>query len=173
MLARCLVLLLLACTAVGAVDAPALTSVTLTGTDGRSAPLARYRGKPAIVFYEDRGSTSLNQAVKDALIARARRDDLLDAAAVVAVANIAAYDFFPARGIATAFIRRAEAAAGIPILLDVDGTLTGSPWLLPGDTSTILLLDRTGHVVWKHSGPLPPEQAAAMLDRLAALARDG
>lgn len=171
MIARGALLVLTMCTLAGAADPPALSGVTLTGTDGRATPLERYRGKPAILFYEDRGSIGMNQAVKDALIARARRDGLLDAASVIAVANIAAYNFFPARDIATAFIRRAEAKAGIPILLDVDGTLMAPPWNLPGDSSTILLLDRAGRVVWQRSGALPPDQTDGMLDRLATLAR--
>ena len=163
-------LVLIAC-ALARAEPPALTAVALTGTDGRPVALERYRGRPAVVFYEDRASTTTNQAVKDAVFARARRDHLLDAASVIAVANIAAYNFFPARNIATAFIRRAEAAAGIPILLDVDGTLMTPPWNLPGDASTILLLDRDGRIVWRHSGMLPPDQTEQMLDRLAELAK--
>jgi predicted transcriptional regulator len=81
------------------------------------------------------------------------------------------YNFFPARDIATAFIKRAEAKAGIPILLDVDGTFMAPPWDLPGDTSTVLLLDRAGRIVWKHSGKLFPDQTERMLDRLTEMAR--
>ena len=165
-------LILIACALARAVEPPALTTIALTGTDGRPAALDRYRGKPAVVFYEDRASTATNQAVMDAVVGRARRDDLLDAASVIAVANITAYNFFPARDIATAFIKRAETTAGIPILLDVDGTLMAPPWNLPGDASTILLLDRTGRIVWQHSGKLPPEQAEQMLDRLAEIAKE-
>lgn len=115
-----------------------------------------------------------NQALKDALFPRGgRRDGLLDAAAVIAVANIAAYDFFPARDIATAFIRRLEAAAGIPILLDLRGTLLAAPWHLPDDTSTVLVLDRDLRIVSRHSGALSATERERVLDRLAELVRDG
>jgi hypothetical protein len=142
----------------------------LTGTDGHPVRLERYLGKPAVVFYEDRGSTGQNQAVKDVLFARGRRDGLLDAVSVVAVANIAAYNFFPARDIATAFIRRLERAAGIPIVLDVDGTLLAPPWNLPGDASTVLLLDASGRVVWRHSGRLAPDEVERLLTALQGMA---
>lgn len=145
----------------------------LTGTDGKPAQLHRYAGRPAVVFYEDRGSLDANQAVKDALIERGRQEGLLKAVSVIAVANIAAYDFSPAREIATAFIRRAERKAGIPILLDTSGVLQSPPWNLPDDASTVLVLDRDGLVVWRHSGPVPAdsrEQLFSQLSRLVAAA---
>lgn len=151
----------------------ALATTTLSDTNGRRVALDRYLGKPAVLFYEDRGSIAINQAVKDALIARGRQDELLGAVAVIAVANIAAYDFPPAREIATAFIRRAERRAGIPILLDASGALMAAPWHLPDGTSTVLVLDREGQVVWRRSGAVSPGDAAGMLDQLARLARAG
>jgi hypothetical protein len=171
MLVRPVLFVLFVCSLAGAAE-PELGAVQLEATDGTPARLARYLGRPAVLFYEDRGSTELNHDVKDALIARGRREGLLEAVSVIAVANVAAYNFFPARDLATAFIKRAEGAAGIPIFLDLEGRLLAPPWNLPGDTSTVLLLDRAGRIVWRHSGKLTTDQTARMLDRLAAMARD-
>lgn len=160
-------MLVLAMAAVLAMAGP--LDVRLERTDGGSADLATYRGKPAVLFYEDRASTSLNQSVKDAVYARARRDGLETAAHVIAVANIQAYDFFPARTFATTFIRQLEKQIGIPILLDVRGVLTSPPWNLPGDTGSVLLLDANGMIVWKRSGALTAEDTQHLLAKLEEL----
>jgi hypothetical protein len=162
----------LALYALAAAAEPELAAVQLEGTDGSPARLERFLGRPAVLFYEDRGSRELNRDVKDALITRGRREGLLDAVSVIAVANIAAYDFFPARDLATAFIKRAEAAAGIPIFLDLHGALLEPPWNLPDDTSSVLLLDRAGRVVWRQSGKLTADETARMLDQLGAMVRE-
>jgi hypothetical protein len=146
-------------------------AVRLERTDGSSVDLATYQGKPAVLFYEDRASTSLNQSVKDAVWARARRDGLEAAAHVIAVANIQAYDFFPARTFATTFIRQLEQRIGIPILLDLRGVLTSPPWNLPGDTGSVLLLDADGMIVSRQSGALTPADTERLLAALETLVR--
>jgi len=141
----------------------------LERTDGSRAPLVAEDGKPAVVFYEDRWSTAVNQQLKDELYSRGRTSGRLDRLHVVAVANIQHYNFFPARSIATAFIRAAETRAGIPILLDVDGMLSAPPWNLPRDGASVLVLDATGQEVFRHTGALDPEARErffALLERL-------
>jgi hypothetical protein len=173
MYARVLAAVLMLCSTANARDESLLSSVTLTGTDDRPVSLARFAGKPAVVFYEDRGSTATNQALKEALVEQGRRHGLLHAVRVIAIANISAYNFPPARQIATAFIRRAERRAGIPILLDLSGTLQAQPWALPDDASTVLLLDAGGRVVWRHSGKVPPAETTRMFDQLRRLVEPG
>lgn len=151
---------------------------TLKGSGGREARLSRWRGKPVILFYEDRDSLELNSRFKDSLFERGKAQGLLDAASVVAVANLQAYDFWPARGIALSFVRDAEKKAGIPILVDLDGTLARAPWALPPKTSNVVLLDAAGRPVFVHSGRLEDADAArffAMLEELlfAERVRDG
>ena len=141
---------------------------TVTRTDGSTAPLAA-PGKPAVVFYEDRASTHVNDALKQALYERGRRDGLLDAVRIVAVANIQAYDFFPARDIAVTFIRGAERAAGVPILIDLRGVLSSPPWTLPRVGASVLVLDAGCREVWRKSGALDAADRDAVFARLAAL----
>ncbi len=150
---------------------PGPLAVRLERTDGSSVDLASYRGKPAVLFYEDRGSTALNQSVKDAVWARARRDGLESAAHVIAVANIHAYDWIPARTFAVTFIRQLEKRIGIPILLDLRGVLTSPPWNLPGDTGSVLLLDADGMIVSRQSGRLTAADTERLLATLETLVR--
>ncbi|WP_233261639.1 hypothetical protein [Vitiosangium sp. GDMCC 1.1324] len=131
--------------------------------------LSRWRGKPVILFYEDRHSTTLNSAFKEALFARGEELGLLDAAWVVAVANLESFDFFPARGIALSHVRDEEKKWGIPILVDLKGTLGKAPWNLPTKTSSVLLLDGNGMIVYRYSGRMEEQDMETFFHTLGAL----
>jgi hypothetical protein len=142
---------------------------TLRGSDGKEVPISRWRGKPVILIYEDRHSTTLNSPFKEALFARGQARGLLGAASVVAVANLESYDFFPARGIALSHVRDEEKKWGIPILVDLKGTLGERPWGLPKKTSSVLLLDGGGQVVFRYSGRLKEQDMEAFFEALGRL----
>ena len=137
--------------------------------DGRKVPLSEWRGKPVILFYEDRDSTQLNARFKEELFARAQAQGLLDAAWVVAVADLQAFNFFPARPIALSFVKEEEKRQGIPILVDLEGTLGAEPWALPRKTSNVLLLDAEGRPVYRSSGRMTQEQVDTFFRLLGGL----
>ncbi|WP_235216954.1 peroxiredoxin family protein [Archangium violaceum] len=142
---------------------------TLRGSNGKEVALSRWRGKPVILFYEDRHSTTLNSSLKEALFSKGRELGLLDAAFVVAVANLESFNFFPARGIALSHVRDEEKKWGIPILVDLKGTLGAAPWNLPTKTSSVLLLDSQGALVYRYSGRMQEEDQKAFFQTLGAL----
>lgn len=142
---------------------------TLRGSDGEAVRLSNWWGKPVILFYEDRHSLQVNQPLKDALFARGRSAGLLKAASLVAVANLQSFNFFPARGIALSYVRDAEKKSGIPILVDLDGTLAEGEWRLPTKTSSVLLLDRFGTEVFRASGPLSAPERERFFSVLGGL----
>ncbi|MFE8605344.1 hypothetical protein AB8V91_51050 [Archangium violaceum] len=131
--------------------------------------ISRWRGKPVILFYEDRHSTTLNSSLKEALFSKGRELGLLDAASVVAVANLESFNFFPARGIALSHVRDEEKKWGIPILVDLKGTLGAAPWNLPTKTSSVLLLDSQGALVYRYSGRMKDEDQKTFFQTLGAL----
>ena len=142
---------------------------TLKSSDGEQAPLSKWRGKPVILFYEDKDSTTLNLGLKQELFERGKQRGLLDAASVVAVANLKPFNFFPARQIALSYVRDEEKKAGVPILVDLEGTLGGAPWGLPTKTSTVMLLDASGAVVYRHSGRMDEAEKAVFFGALSQL----
>jgi hypothetical protein len=163
------VILVLGIARANATDDAAPRDADLERTDGSTVAIRVYRGKPAVLFYEDRHSTEINADVKKALWEQGRAADRTDAVHVVAIANIQAYDFFPAKDFAVTFIRRLEGKIGIPILLDASGVLSKPPWSLPAEGGTVVLLDADGRSVWQHSGALGPERTRALLARVEAL----
>lgn len=153
----------------GAAPPPAPVDATLRTSAGDEVRLSRWRGKPVILFYEDKDSTTLNSSLKETLFARGKERGLLDSASVVAVANLQKFDFFPARQIALSYVRDEEKKVGVPILVDLDGTLGNAPWQLPTKTSNVLLLDAAGTLVFRHSGRMKPEEQVAFFTTLSRL----
>jgi hypothetical protein len=164
--------LITAAVLLGAASVLAAPATTLRRSDGTAAELV-LAGRPAILFYEDRGSHDWNQPLKDALVERGRARGMLDRVRVIAVANIAAYDFFPAREIAMRYVGRLEEKVGVPILLDVDGVLTRPPWSLPADGAAVVVLDGAGRRVLERRGRLSPDDVEATLATLEHLLEEG
>jgi hypothetical protein len=164
---------LTACLAAGSAYAEAPTpgpvDATLRTSAGDEVRLSRWRGKPVILFYEDKDSTTLNSSLKETLFARGKERGLLDSASVVAVANLQKFDFFPARQIALSYVRDEEKKVGVPILVDLNGTLGDAPWQLPTKTSNVLLLDAAGTLVFRHSGRMKPQEETAFFTALSRL----
>jgi hypothetical protein len=147
----------------GAMDA------TLKRSDGKAVRLSHWRGKPVILFYEDKESVRLNAPLKERLFELAGAHGLMDSAWVVAVANLEKFNFFPARQIALSYVQDEEKKAGVPILVDLEGTLGAAPWKLPTKTSNVLLLDAEGNVLYRHSGRMTDKEVEVFLTLLAQL----
>jgi hypothetical protein len=144
-------------------------NATLWDSHGKEVALSGWRGKPVILFYEDRHSTTLNAELKDALFNRGREMGLLDAAWVLAVANLESFDFFPAREIALSHVRGEEKKWGVPILVDLKGRLGTEPWKLPKKTSSVMLLSGDGRIVYRYSGRLEREDMNVFFGHLGSL----
>ncbi|MFT3838988.1 MAG: hypothetical protein QM723_18555 [Myxococcaceae bacterium] len=143
--------------------------VQLENADGDAVALHPLLGKPTIVFYEERDSTSLNQALKDELFKRGKKENLLDAVQVVAVADLQGYNWFPARNFALKGVRDAQTKAGIPVYVDWSGTMRGAPWKLKEKTSNVVLLDAAGALVLKLDGKVDQSKQDELFGALAGL----
>jgi hypothetical protein len=121
---------------------------------GQALRLRELWKKPTVLFYEDRDSTKLNQHVKDALFDAGSKQGLLASVDVVAVANVAKYDWFPARDFVLKAVRDVERAFRVPVYLDFKGQLAQPPWSLPATTSTVVVLTKTGIPVKTFKGRL-------------------
>lgn len=144
--------------------------VKLATTSGTYVRLSEaFRARPAVLFYEDKDSTSFNQPLKDALFEAGKKHDLLDAVSVVAIANVRAYDWFPARNFVVQAVKQTEKAVGVPVYLDWTGEMTKAPWSLKPDSSTVVVLDRSGAVRWAKQGKLKPADVQEVLTLISAL----
>lgn len=128
-----------------------------------------FRGRPAVMFYEDRASTTLNQELKDRLFVVGKEKGLLDAVSIVAIANVSAYDWVPARQLVIAAVKDTEKKVGVPIYLDWTGVMSQQPWSLKANSSTVVLVDRSGAVRYAKQGALKSTDVDEVLELLGSL----
>lgn len=148
-------------------DAP--LTATLETSSGGAVQLETLWRRPTVLFYEDRDSTKLNQHVKDALFAAGAERGLLDAVDVIAVANVAKYDWFPARNFVLAAVRDVEKDFHVPVYLDFKGALSAAPWSLPSKTSTVVVLSAKGQPVATFKGRLSRDDVTRVFEALERL----
>lgn len=139
--------------------------------DSNNVPvaLAHFRGKPTVVFYEDRNSTKVNVQVKKELFARGKSLNLLSSTHIIAVADLRGFDFFPARNFALKAIRDVEAKVHIPVLVDWNRTLCQAPWGLPPERASVVILDDQGRRIYARSGSLTDADVRTFFTALAGV----
>lgn len=134
---------------------PLAPDFALEGTSGQTRRLRDYRGRVVILIYEDRDSNQQNNELKRELAERARSQDLSRDVAVVPVANLSSYSFWPASGFARDAVVDIAREQGMEILIDWSSTMSGAYRFRPS-TSYVMVLGRDGRVLFRHAGMLPP-----------------
>ncbi|HSO37422.1 MAG TPA: YtfJ family protein, partial [Labilithrix sp.] len=117
-------------------------------------------------LYEDQASSKVNAAFKAELARLARGDRYRDTVALVPVADVQGYDFWPARGFVRDAIRSESKKAGTTIYCDWDGAFQRAAGFRRG-TSSVMLIGRDGRVRFSAEGQLSKEDR----ERVIALLR--
>jgi hypothetical protein len=139
--------------------------VTLQDGWDRTLELARYRGMPILVVYEDKDSATINQGLKEELSKLAKGDRYKRLIALVAVADVSGYDYWPVRGFVKDAIKSESHKQGTLIYCDWDGHVRGALGLHRG-TSNVVLFGKDDKVLFSHAGALSSEQQRALIGLL-------
>lgn len=121
--------------------------------------------QPVLVVYEDKASAEQNAALKRELSVLAQGDRYRSRVAVVPVADLQGYDYWPVRGFVRDAIRDESHKVGIPIYCDWDGGARAALELRRG-VSSVVLYDADGRVAWAHEGAVPEAQRRAFFSLL-------
>lgn len=127
------------------------------------------RGRVIVAFYEPRDRLEDNAALKRTLRALASRTPSLD---VIAVGDVASFDFDPVRSIVRRVVRALGARADLEILLDWKGALTRPPFSLMRDQTNVVVIDREGVLVERHTGAYAASEIEPLRARIEALVQD-
>jgi hypothetical protein len=141
-------------------------AASVVDADNHTLDLRSINGKPTLILYEDQASSQLNAAFKAELARLARGDRYRDAVALVPVADLQGYDFWPARGFVRDAIRSESKKAGTTIYCDWDGAFQRAVGFRRG-TSSVVLIGRDGRVRFSAEGQLSKEER----ERVIALLR--
>jgi hypothetical protein len=134
--------------------------------DDHTLDLRAINGKPILVLYEDKDSAKVNELLKADLSRLAKGDRYRSAVALVPVADVQSFDFWPVRGFVKDAIRSESKKQGATIYCDWDGNLQRAAGFKRG-TSSVMLIGRDARVLFAHEGAVPADQR----ERLIALLR--
>lgn len=147
-------------------------NAVLEDADGRRSEIAKLRGRPVLIMYEDRDSAKQNEPLKNELRALARGDRYKSAITLAAVADVSAWDFWPAKGFVKDAIRDESKKQGTTIYCDWTGAFRGAYKLRRG-VSNVVLIGKDGRVLFAASGPMAADQRKKLIDVIKAQVEGG
>ncbi|RYG62821.1 hypothetical protein EON77_21720, partial [bacterium] len=131
----------------------------------RTLALSSLAGMPVLVLYEDKNSAEQNLAFKRELSELAKDGAYKRSIALVAVADVGAYDYWPIRGFVKSAIRDESAKFKTVIYCDWNGEARGALSVRPG-VSNVVLYGKDGKALFAHEGAMAPETRKALVDLL-------
>jgi hypothetical protein len=140
---------------------------SLEGTSGGTRTLHDYADRVVLMMYEDRDSTDVNAPLKAEVRRRIWTEMLWKRLAVVPVADVRRYDYWPARAVVRAAVIEQAKALGTEILLDWKGDVFRHYGFRSPD-SNVVLIGRDGALVYQHTGPLYPSERRRFHELLSA-----
>ena len=134
--------------------------------DDKPSKLSALRaGRPALVFYEDKEAGEQNERFKQRLGKLREKSAAERKVAVVAIADVGAYDYWPAKGFVKDALRGASKKSGLTVW--ADWSTAGRASLgAAAHQSNVVLLDGAGKVLWSSAGALSPAQESDLLHRV-------
>lgn len=159
----------------GAMDALASPSVgsarpnvQLSDAWGRSIDLARYRGKPLLLLYEDKDSAQQNAALKKDLSLLAKGDRYKERIALVAIADVSAYDYWPVRGFVKDALKDESHKQGLVIYCDWDGRVRNALQVRRA-ASNVVLYGPDGRVLFARSAALTADERRELIGMMRGM----
>ncbi len=150
-----------------AVGLPRAPEFSLESTTGATRRLRDFSGRVVIVLYEDRDSNQQNNDLKRELAEHARTEDLTRDVSLVPVANLSAYNFWPARGYARDAVVEIAREQGYEIMIDWTGDMARAYRFRPG-VSHALVVGRDGRVLFRAAGALSPRFRRNFFEAISA-----
>lgn len=132
----------------------------------RAFELKTLQGTPVLFVYEDKESAMQNKLLKAELAELAKGDRYKRSIAIVAIADVTGYDFWPVRGFVKRAIRDESVKFGTVIYCDWQGEARGALGASRG-MSNVALYGKDGALVFAHAGTMPK----AKREELVALLR--
>jgi hypothetical protein len=127
-------------------------------------------GRPALIVYEDKDGGGQNERFLQRLGKLRDKDPVYKKTQVLAIADVASWDFWPAKGFVKSALRDAGKKNGITVYADWTGA--GRANLAASkNVSNLVLLDAQGKVVWASAGKLSGEQEDTLIDYIGRLGK--
>jgi hypothetical protein len=130
----------------------------LEDADGKPLELKALKGKPVVIIYDDRTSAPKSEAFRKEFIKMLKTSPLGSEVQLLLVANVSAYDFWPARGTVEDAVRKETKKQGTKIYCDWTGGLR-SAFKLKNEVTSVVMVGKDGRIAFSMEGvPAGKEQ---------------
>jgi hypothetical protein len=116
-------------------------SARIEDAEGRGLDLKTLKGKPFVIVYDDKASAPKSEAFRRELVKLAKSDAYKSKLAVVIVADVSPYGFWPAKGIVLDAVRAETKKQGVTVYCDWTGDLR-SAYQFRGDITNVVLVSK-------------------------------
>jgi len=123
--------------------------------------------RPLLLIYAGKNTSTQNQVLTGELAALESSIHYRRAVLEVGVADVAAYDQWPARGIVKDELKK-HSMLGVVVYADFTGQVGTKLALTPGQ-SNVVLYGSDGKVLFSYAGAVPEVQRRALVDLIRAL----
>ena len=144
--------------------------VKLVDAWDRTVEVASIATKPMLVVYEDKDAGAQNKELKEELRRLGASERYRSSVAVLLIADLEAYDYWPVRGFAKNAVKEKSSEFHIPIYCDWNGAVRSAFDLRRG-TSNVVLYGRDGRVVFAHAGNMSADTRREAMNLLQEQAR--
>lgn len=125
---------------------------------GRATRLSTLRSRVVVLFYEDREHIPQNEDLKGTLQRFIADNHLEPQLMLLPVANADGYAYAPVDAIVRSGLAEGARRMGMDILIDWDRRLHASPFSLRGGASNVVVIDRSGRILFRHVGRVEEAQ---------------
>jgi hypothetical protein len=139
----------------------------LEDADGGALEMKGWKGKPILIVYEDKDSSTQNKVLNDELAKLAKGDRYRRTVALAAIADVSSYDYWPVKGLVKDAIRDESKKRGSTIFCDWNGRFRDLFQIKRG-SSTVILIGKDGRVLFAAQGTVPAAERAKLLGLLRA-----
>lgn len=131
----------------------------------RRVRLGAFAGRPLLVVYEDKDTAETNAPLKSDLSRLASGEKYRSTIALVAIADVSGYDYWPVRGFVKDAIKAESKKQNLVIYCDWDGHVRRG-LALNKDASNIVLYGKDGKVLFARAGTLSTAERGELLSLL-------
>jgi hypothetical protein len=142
-----------------------LPTLDLVDAWDRHVALTKLRGRPLVLIYEDKDAATQNEAFKQTL-GTWMSEERFKPLVMIPIADVSAYDYFPAKGFARSAVRDTSKKIGRPIYCDWSGEI-GKGIGAGSATSNVILVSKSGQVIYSHVGAFQPADVAKFKAKLS------
>jgi len=132
--------------------------------DGNPVEIKSLKGKPVVIVYDDRSSAPKSEAFRKELVKLVKSAPKIT---LLIVADVSAYDFWPARGAVIDAVRKETQKQGTKVYCDWTGGMR-SAYKMKNDVTNVIMLGKDARVAFASEGVPAAADQKRLFDSLRA-----